>query len=30
VTGPSTKCYFIGFLFMWVVAHDKNRINQRL
>ena len=30
VTGPSTKCYFDEILFMWVLTHDKNRINQRL
>ena len=30
VTGPSTKCYFYEFLFMRVLTHDKNRINQRL
>ena len=23
VTGPSTKCYFNAFLFMWVLTHDK-------
>jgi hypothetical protein len=23
VTGPSTKCYFIEFLFMRVLTHDK-------
>jgi hypothetical protein len=30
VTWPSTKCYSNEFLFMWVLTHDKNRINQRL
>jgi hypothetical protein len=23
VTGPSTNCYFNGFLFMWVLIHDE-------
>ena len=23
VTGPSTKCYFKEFIFMWVLTHDK-------
>ena len=23
VTGPSIKCYLNGFLFIWVLAHDK-------
>ena len=27
---PSTRCYFNEFLFMWVLKHDKNKINQRL
>ena len=30
VTRPSTKCYFKEFLFMQVLTHDKNRINQEL
>ena len=29
VTGPSAKCYFDEFLFMRVLTHDKNVINQR-
>jgi hypothetical protein len=30
VTGPSTKCYFNGFLLMRVLTHYTNRINQWL
>ena len=30
VTGPSSKCYFNECLFMRVLTHDKNRINQRM
>ena len=30
MTGPSTRCYFNELLFMQVLTHDKNRINQRL
>ena len=30
VVGPSTKCYFNEFLFMRVLTHDKNKINQWL
>ena len=29
MTGPSTKCYFNDFLFMWVLKLDKLKINQQ-
>ena len=28
MTGPSTKCYFSESLFMQVLTHDKNTINN--
>jgi hypothetical protein len=30
VIGPSTKCYFNEFLFMWVLTHDKLNISTVL